>query len=73
MKVLIRRFWNEPAFCISVVTGLATAAVIVLIKALDGQPIDGAAVGEIAAALGIPVGGGAATRSVVRPARKGGA
>ncbi len=70
MRVLIDRFWNEPAFCISVLTGLATAVVIVLIKVLDGQPIDGAAIGEIAVALGIPVGGGAATRHVVKPTRR---
>ncbi len=67
MRVLIDRFWNEPAFCISVLTGLATAVVIVLIKVLDGQPIDGAAIGEIAVALGIPVGG---ARHVVKPTRK---
>jgi hypothetical protein len=70
MRVLIQRFWKEPAFCIAVLTALVNAGAILLIAAVDAK-IDGADIGAAFAALGLTGAGGAATRSQVVSKNKG--
>jgi hypothetical protein len=70
MKVLIEKFWKEPAVAIAVLTAVANAVLILIVAAVDAT-IDGADIAVAASALGLTGVGGAATRSQVVSKNKG--
>lgn len=70
MKVLIEKFWNEPAVAIGVLTGLGNALGIILVAAVDDH-LNGAAIALAFGALGLTGVGGALTRKQVVSKNKG--
>lgn len=70
MKVLARQLWNEPARFIAAAKAVATAALILILPPLFGEPITAPIVIAAAGALGLAVPEAREIRKRVRPIRK---